>query len=171
MEVRPVVCPQGGAHQFGIGDDETASDLSLGSRSFLNRVNDQVLKRQKRSSMNVTENDEKHSVKNYSENWHSIKNTEDFTMKQMFDISARLVSEQDEIYGVETIYWENYSWKYLSLVGDEEVISLSHAKVYVFSDSVLCLGEIHENPTSKYCLGTKIGMVQNHTRIQKLGQN
>ena len=39
--------------------------------------------------------------KNYSENWHSIKNTEDLTMKQMFDISAKLVSEQHEIFGVK----------------------------------------------------------------------
>ena len=37
-------------------------------------------------------------VKNYSDNWHSIKITEDLTMKQMFDISEKLVSEQsDEI--------------------------------------------------------------------------
>ena len=59
--VKPVVCPQGGARaqQFVIGDDETESELSLGSRSFLNRVNDQVRKRQKRSSMNVTEDSEK----------------------------------------------------------------------------------------------------------------
>ena len=28
---------------------------------------------------------------------------------------------------------------------DEEVISLSHAKVYVFSDSVLCLGKMNED--------------------------
>ena len=36
----------------------------------------------------------------------------DLTMKQMFDISAKLVSEEDEMYGVVTIDWENYSWKY-----------------------------------------------------------
>ena len=59
---KPVVCPQRGAQQFVIGDDETESDLSLGSRSFLNRVNDQVRKRQKPSIMNVTEDSEKHSV-------------------------------------------------------------------------------------------------------------
>ena len=46
------------------------------------------------------------------------------------------------------ISWENYPWKHLSLVNDEEVISLSHAKVYVFSDSVLCLGKVNQNPTS-----------------------
>ena len=42
---RPVVCPQRGAPQFVIKDDEAESDLSLGSRSFLHRVNDQVRKR------------------------------------------------------------------------------------------------------------------------------
>ena len=53
-------------------------------------------------------------AKNYSDNLHSIKNKEDVTMKQKFDISAKLVSEQDEIYGVKTIDWPDYSWKYLS---------------------------------------------------------
>ena len=43
-------------------------------------------------------------------NYHSIKNTEDLTMKQMFDISGKLMSEQsDEIYGVKTINWEDLS--------------------------------------------------------------
>ena len=36
----------------------------------------------------------------------------------------------------------------MSLIGDEQVISLQRTKVYVFSDSVLCLGKIHENPQS-----------------------
>ena len=50
---KPVVCPQRGARaqQFIIGDDETELVFSLGSRSFLDRMNDQVRKRQKRSSM------------------------------------------------------------------------------------------------------------------------
>ena len=36
----------------------------------------------------------------------------------------------------------------MSLIGVEQVISLQRTKVYVFSDSVLCLGKIHENPQS-----------------------
>ena len=44
--------------------------------------------------------------------------------------------------------WDDYSWKYLSSTGDEQVINLQRTKVYVFSDSVLCLGEIHENTQS-----------------------
>ena len=79
--------------------------------------------------------------KNYLEKLHSIKNTEDLKMKQMFDISEKLISEQsDEIYGVNAIHWEDSSWRCLSLVGDEEVNFL-HKKVYVFSDSALCLGK------------------------------
>ena len=88
--------------------------------------------------------------KNYSQILHSIKNTGDnLTLKQMCDISEKLIAEQsDEIYGVNTINWEDFSWKHLSLIGDEEVISLSHAKVYEFSDSVLCLGKMSQNPQS-----------------------
>ena len=164
---QPVVVPQRGARpqQSGSGNDETESELSLGSRSFLNRMNDQVRKRQKRSSMNVTANDDKHSVKwrmfmsvtlesavsvgkNYLDNRHSITNTKDLTLRHMFDMSAKLVSEQDEISGLETIGWESYSWKYLSLIGDERVFNLQRTNVYVFSDSVLCLGKIFENTQS-----------------------
>ena len=107
--------------------------------------------------------------KNYSEILHSIKNTEDLTMKQMFDISEKLISEQsDEIYGVKTINWENFSWTYLSLVGDEQVISLSHAKVYVFSDSVLCLVKMHQNPTIKHCLAGKLTWFKSSSQYRTL---
>ena len=87
---------------------------------------------------------------NYLVNLHSIKNTgKDLTMKQMFDMSEKLIAEQsDVIYGVNTINCANSSWKQFSLIGDEDVISLSHAKVYVFSDSVLCLGKMNEKPQS-----------------------
>ena len=89
-------------------------------------------------------------VKNCSENLHSIEDTgKNLTLKQMFDISEKLiVGQSDEIFGVSPINWENSPWKQLSLVNDEEDISLSDAKVYVFSDSVLCLGKVNQNPTS-----------------------
>ena len=95
--------------------------------------------------------------KNYSDNWHSIKNTKDLSMKQMFDISAKLVSEQNEIYGVKTIGWENHSWKYVSLIGDERVINLQRTKVYVFPDSVLGLCQIFENTQSNAAWGQRLG--------------
>ena len=36
----------------------------------------------------------------------------------------------------------------MSLIGDGQVISLQHTKVFVFSDSVLYLGKMNENPQS-----------------------
>ena len=106
--------------------------------------------------------------KNDSDNWHFIKNTKDLTLKQMFDISARWVSEKDEISGLEIFGWQNHSWKYLSLLDDEQVISLQRTKVYVFSDSVLSLGKIHENHPNKRYMGTKIGVVQNISGTETL---
>ena len=108
--------------------------------------------------MNVTENDEKHSVicgmfmsstlqasvfmgENYLGNLHSIINTKDLTMKQMFDISEKLMAEQsDEIHGVNTINWDDSSWKHLSLICDEEVVSLLHKKS-TYSQILYCVLE------------------------------
>ena len=75
-------------------------------------------------------------------------NTTDLTLKQMFDITAKLVGEQEEIINLDNIQWEKNSWRQLSLIGDETVIKLRRTKVYVFSDSVLCLGKVHPHPES-----------------------
>ena len=89
--------------------------------------------------------------KNYSDNLRSIKNTKDLTMKQMFDISAKFVSEQDEIHGVKTIDWENYSLKYLSLIGDEQVISFLYTQgLRIFRFCIMSWKDERE-PTIKYC--------------------
>ena len=167
-----------------IGNDEAELELSVESRSFVNRVNDQVRKRQTRIS-NVTADGVKHSIiwgmfmtvtmesvvfmgKNYLNTCQSIVNTTDLTLKQMFDISTRLVSEQDEISGLETIGWENHSWKYLSLIGDERVINLQRTKVYVFSDSVLCLGKIFENPQSNDSWEQRLGRLKSSSKYRNI---
>ena len=121
-----------------MGRDTTELELSVESTSFVNQVNDQVRKRQKRIS-NVAEEGEEHSIiwgmfmavtmnsatfmgKNFQDNQNSIVKTTDLTLKKMFDISAKLVGEQDEISNVDTIHWEKHSCKYLSLIGDETII-------------------------------------------------
>ena len=86
--------------------------------------------------------------KNFSGIQNSIMNSTDLTLKQMFDITAKLVDEQDEINSFDHIQWGKNSWKQLSLIGDEAIINLQRTKVYVFSDSVLCLGKIHQHPDS-----------------------
>ena len=90
-------------------------------------------------------------------------------MKQMFDISEKLIAEQsDEIYGVNPINWDDSSWKHLSLIGDEEVTSLSHAKVYVFSDSVLCLGKMNQNPQSNMTWEDRLTWLKNSSQYRAL---
>ena len=74
----------------------------------------------------------------------------------MFDITVKLVSEQEEIDNADKIHWERHSWKQLSLIGDKIVINLQRVKVYVFSDSVLCLGKIHQHPESNEAWKKKI---------------
>ena len=108
--------------------------------------------------------------KNYSEILHSIKNTgKDLTMKQMFDISEKLTVEQsDEIFGVSQISWENSPWKQLSLVSDGEVVSLSRAKVYVFSDSVFCFGKMSENQLSNMVWEDKLTWFKSSSQYRTL---
>ena len=83
-------------------------------------------------------------------------------MKQVFDISEKVDNRtiRRDLWNKYTLNWEHSSWKYLSLVGDEEVISLLHTKVNVFSDSVLCLGKMNENPQTNICMGRQIDVVQ-----------
>ena len=57
------------------------------------------------------------------------------------------------------IHWEKHSWKHLSLIGDETVINLQRASVYVFSDSVLCLGRVHQHPESNEAWKDRIGCI------------
>ena len=59
--------------------------------------------------------------------------SEDLTLKQMFD---------------------------MSLIGDETVINLQSTKVYVFSDSVLCLGRILQHPDSNEAWKNRIAGVK-----------
>ena len=112
------------SQNFIMGSDTTELELSVESNSLVNRVNDQVRKRQKIIS-NVAGEGEEHSIiwrmfmavtmesatftgKNFQDNQNSIVNTAVLTLKQMFDISAKLVAEQDEISNLETIGWEKH---------------------------------------------------------------
>ena len=157
-----------------VPDSETFV-MGSDAADFANKVKDQVRKRQKRMS-NVADSGEEHSIiwemfmaatmnaatfmgKNFSTIQNSIMNSTDLTLKKMFDISEKLVSEQEEINNVDKIHWETHSWKHLSLIGDETVINLQRAKVYVFSDSVLCLGRVHQHPKSNEAWKERIGWI------------
>ena len=143
---------------------------------FVNKVKDQVRNRQKRMS-NVAESGEEHSIiwgmfmattlnaatfmgKNFSTIQSVVKNHESLTLKQMFDITAQLVNNQDEINCLDKILYGKYSWTRLSLIGDETVINLQSTKVYVFSDSVLCLGKVLQHPDSNEAWKNRVAGVR-----------
>ena len=117
-------------------DTATESNFSLKSRSFLNRVNDRLRKMMNRSPEDSVQDIDKRSLiwemfmsstveasvfmgKNYSDNSHSIKNTgNDLTLKQMFDVSEKLiVGQSDEVFGVSPVIWESSQWKQLVISG------------------------------------------------------
>ena len=98
--------------------------------------------------------------KNFSTVQSFIKNYEDLTLKQMFDVTAQLVNDQEEIHGLDNIQWEKNSWKRLSLISDETVINLQSTKVYVFSDSVLCLGRVLQHPESNEAWKNRVAGIQ-----------
>ena len=155
-------------------DSET---FVMGSNAaeFVNKVKDHARKRQKRM-LNVADSGEEHSIhwgmfmaatmnaatfmgKNSMDNQNSIKNSTDLTLKKMFDISEKLVSEQEETNNVDKIHWKKHSWKQLSLIGEATVINLQSTKVYVFSDSVLCVGRILQHPDSNEAWKNRIAGV------------
>ena len=99
------------------GADSETFVMGSDAAEFVNKVKDHVRKRQKRMS-NVADSREEHSIiwrmfmaatmnaatfmgKNFSTIQNFIMNSEDLTLKQMFDITAKLVNDQDEINGLD----------------------------------------------------------------------
>ena len=138
---------------FVMGSDAT---------EFVNQVRNQVRNRQKRMS-SIAESCTEHSiirgmfmattlnaatfmVKNFSSIQSVVKNHESLTLKQIFDVTAQLVNNQEEISCLDKIRYEKNSWTHLSLINDAVVINLQCTKVYVFSDYVLCLGKVLQHP-------------------------
>ena len=86
--------------------------------------------------------------------------------KNYLNNSQSIANTTDEISGLETNGWENHSWKYMSLIGDERVINLQRTKVHVFSDSVWCLGKILENPQSNDAWEQRLGWLKSSSKYR-----
>ena len=142
---------QGKTHfeNFIMGSDTT---------EFVNKVRNQVRIRQKRTS-SIAESCTEHSIiwemftvttlnaatfmgKNFSTMQNVVKNQESLTLKQMFDVTTQIIHNEEEMTGLDKILYQKNSWTQLSLINDPVVINLQSTKVYVFSDSVLCVGKV-----------------------------
>ena len=129
---------------------------------FVNQVRDQVRNRQKRMS-SIAESCTEHSRiwrmfmattlnaatfmgKNFSTMQNVVKNQESLTLKQMFDVTAQIIHNEEEISCLDKILYGKNSWTHLSLINDAVVINLQSTKVYAFSDCVLCLCKVLQHP-------------------------
>ena len=84
--------------------------------------------------------------KNFSFMQNVVKNQESLTLKQMFDVTAQIVHNEEENSGLHKILYQKNSWTQLSLIKDPVIINLQSSKFYVFSDSVLCLSKVLQHP-------------------------
>ena len=153
-------------------------DFIMGSDTteFVNKVKNQVRIRQKRMSI-IAEDCTEHSIiwgmfmattlnaatfmgKNSSIMQNAVKNQESLTLKQMFDVTAQTVHNEEEIYCLDRIIYQKNSWTKLSLINDPVIINLQSTKVYVFSDSVLCLGKVLQHPECNEAWKNRVAGVQ-----------
>ena len=143
---------------------------------FVDKVRNQVRIRQKRMSDDAEDCTE-HSIvwrmfmattlnavtfmgKNYSTMQNVLQNEEKIALKQMFDITAQTIHNDEEIYCLDKIVYQRNTWTQLSLINDPVVISLQSAKVYVFSDSVLCLGKVLQHPECNEAWKNRVARVR-----------
>ena len=87
--------------------------------------------------MSITLQAAVHLGKDYTENLRSTKNQALKSLKQLFQVTERLTTDQREITGLTTIDWQQTMWRETTLLTDRAV-QLTTAKTYVFSDSVWC---------------------------------
>ena len=99
------------------------------------------------------------------ENSHSTKNQPQRTVKQLFDVTRKLIRDQTEIQGVSMINWQENSWTRTTLLTDLAVLS-STAKAYEFSYSELCMGRINENSVKAW--KGKIDWLMNSSQCREL---
>ena len=83
------------------------------------------------------------------ENLRFTKNQLLKSVKQLFQVTERLNRDQTGISCLTTIDYEQLSWRSTTLPCDK-AIEVTNAKTYVFSDSVLCLGGISDQPVEAW---------------------
>ena len=98
--------------------------------------------------------------KNFSTIQNVVKNQESLTLKQMFDVTAQMVHNEEEISGLDKILYQKNSWTQLSLINDPVIINLQITKVYVFSVSVLWLGKVLQHPESNEAWKNRVAGVR-----------
>ena len=90
----------------------------------------------------------------------NVQNEENLTLKQMFDITAQTIHNEEEIYCLDEVVYQRNTWTQLSLIDDPVIISLQSTKVHVFSDSVLCLSKVLQHPECNEACKSRVAGVR-----------
>ena len=106
-------------------------------------------------------------VKNYSEILHSIKKLEKISQRNRCSTYLQRTEQTVEIYGVNAINWVDSSWKHLSLIGGEEVVSLWREGERILRFCVMSWKDERE-PTIKYCLGGQVDVFKSSSEYRAL---
>ena len=101
--------------------------------------------------MNTTLQAAVHLGRKYAKNhiWDSLGQLVEEIKKLNCELSEILGLRTPEIVGLRIIEFEDTTWRSISL-SRERVYQVTTAKVYVFSDSVLCMGEMRGDPNAAW---------------------
>ena len=87
--------------------------------------------------------------KDYTENLRSTKNQPKKSLRQLFQVTERLITNRTEITGLTTIDCQQPMWRETTLLTDRGV-QFATANTYILSDSVPCLGGISDEPVEAW---------------------
>ena len=82
-------------------------------------------------------------------------------MGQLFNETGKLISEQTEVTGVNTVNFRERTWMSTSILCSR-VYQITNAKAYVFSDSVLCVGKMGDDNIAAWKSNIKWYSENNH---------
>ena len=111
--------------------------------------------------MNATLRAAVHLGQDYEMNLRYVKNNLWNSVGQLFRETGKLISDLNEITGFRTIDSQDVTWMSTSLLC-ERACQLTHAKTYVFSDSVLCVGKTGDDPIATWKSKIKCYSENNH---------
>ena len=87
-----------------------------------------------------------HFGPNYVSNSELYKDTKFEDVESVFNITQKLVMEHsEEILNVKRLEYSSPSWA-RSVLANDQAIKWAKAKVCVYADSVLCVGQMRDTP-------------------------
>ena len=82
-------------------------------------------------------------------NLRYVKNHLWNSVGQLFIETGKLIREQKEITGVNTMNFKELTWMSTTSLYSK-VYQITNAKTYVFSDTVLCVGKVEDDPVATW---------------------